>query len=67
MHDELKDGIDNYDGEQAKKFAPFKSNRFDILNDLNNTKKKVEKEMEEYKQKFSVPEQEVKLQPFEYP
>jgi hypothetical protein len=43
IHDELKDGLDNYDAETAKKFNNvMKSNRYDMLADLTNTKKKVE-------------------------
>jgi hypothetical protein len=43
IHDELKDGLDNYDAETAKKFNNvMKSNRYDMLADLSNTKKRVE-------------------------
>jgi hypothetical protein len=69
IHDELKEGTENYDPEFARKFqAPYKSNRFDMLSSLNNTKKKVQEELEEYKQKFKVDEEkEVHLQPVNYP
>jgi len=57
IHDELRDGMDNYDPEMAKKYnAPYKSSRFDLIDNVNNAKKKVQDELEEYKQKFAVDE-----------
>jgi hypothetical protein len=43
IHDELRDGIDNYDPEMAKKYsAPYKTDRFEMMKDLSTSKKKVE-------------------------
>lgn len=43
IHDELKDGMDqNYDIEMAKKYsAPYKSTRFDIIDDITISNKKI--------------------------
>ena len=43
IHEELRDGIENYDIDTSKTFqAPYKSSRFDLMEDLNNSKKKVQ-------------------------
>ena len=38
IHDELRDGFDNY---EATKLQPYKSNRFDIMDDIAKSKNKV--------------------------
>ena len=38
-----------------------------MIKDLSNSKKKVEEELQEFKKQFEVPEQEVKLIPYNYP
>jgi hypothetical protein len=68
IHDELRDGIDNYDADLAKKYqAAYKTERFEMMKDISTSKKKVEEELKEYKKQFEVPEQEVKLIPYNYP
>ena len=55
IHDELQDGLDNYDPEVAKrKIQGYKSGRFDIIENINNNPKKkgLQEELEEYKDKF---------------
>jgi hypothetical protein len=68
IHDELQDGLDNYDPELAKRnIQGYKSNKFDIIENINK-KKGIQEELEEYKDKFQVDEaQKVKLQAFDYP
>jgi hypothetical protein len=56
IHDELQDGLDNYDPEVAKRnLQGYKSSRFDIIENINNNPKKkkgLQEELEEYKDKF---------------
>jgi hypothetical protein len=41
IHDELRDGLDNYDPESAKRnLAGYKSTRFDIIESINKPQKK---------------------------
>lgn len=69
MHDELRDGLDHLDATLAKQQKEgYNTTRYDMMNDLTKSKKKVEEELKEYKKQFEVPElREVKLIPFNYP
>jgi hypothetical protein len=54
--------------EKKQQERPYTTKRFDLIEEMGNKLKgKVEDELEEYKKKFAIPEQEVKLAPFSYP
>lgn len=68
IQDDLRDGMEKHEITLAKGFKPhYKSDRFDMLDDLANSKRKVQQELEEYKAQFAIPEQEVKLTKVSYP
>lgn len=54
--------------QQKQQQKAYTTKRFDMIDEMGNKlKAKVQDELEEYKKKFQIPEQEVKLAPFSYP